>query len=264
LSLPHASRILPALLAARSLTGHLLLGLDYDGTLTPIVERPEAAHLPPAAAAALAGLAARPDTELAVLSGRALADVRARVGVAGIYYAGNHGLEIVGPGLERVHPGALATLPALREAASELGRALEAVAGVQIEEKGVSLSVHYRRVAAGDRTAVRERALRIGRARPGLRCTEGKMVVELRPEVAWHKGEALSFIRRALAHGEAGPVVFVGDDRTDEDAFRAVGDNGYGIVVAPVPPTGTAAKAFLASPLDVLSFIRQLAGENAA
>jgi len=264
LSLPHASRILSLLLAARRRAGHLLLGLDYDGTLTPIVERPELAHLLPGVAAVLADAAARSDTRLAILRGRALADVQARVGVGGIYYAGNHGLEIAGPGLERLHPGAVAALPSLREAAAELSRELARVRGAQVEDKGVSVTVHYRRVAVPDRIAVRELALRVGWARPGIRCTEGKMVVELRPDVPWHKGEALSFIRRSLPDGDAGPVVFIGDDRTDEDAFRAVGDDGYGIVVAPVPPAGTAARAFLADPAEVVAFIRELALEGEA
>ena len=213
------------------------------------------------ARAVLFRLAERSDTTLAILSGRALADVRARVGVAGLYYAGNHGLEIAGPGLERVHPGAEAALSALRAAAGELERALADVPGALVEGKGVSLSVHYRGVAPDRRRAVRDVAWQAGRRHVGLRCTEGRMVVELRPDVAWDKGAALDFIRASLPHGEGGPALFVGDDRTDEDAFRALGENGWGVVVAPAPPPGTAARAYLHSPVEVIAFLGELAAE---
>jgi len=261
LSLPHALELLPRLRADRDEAGHIFVGLDYDGTLTPIVSRPEAAHLPADALTALAALAGRSDTVVAVLSGRSLADVRARVPVAGAYYAGNHGLEIFGPGLERLHPGAAAALPALRAAAAELSRELATLTGAQVEDKGASLSVHYRNAAPEAQLAVRDVALRIGRGRPGIRCTEGKMVVELRPDVDWHKGAALRFIRAALPYGESGPAVFIGDDRTDEDAFRELGGkSGYGIVVAEAPPPGTAARAWLRSSAEVVDWLNRLAG----
>jgi trehalose 6-phosphate phosphatase len=257
LPLPNALQLLPDLLAARTRAGHLFVGLDYDGTLTPIVSDPDAAHLPPATGRALARLAARPDTTVAILSGRALADVRRRVGVGGACYAGNHGLEIAGPGLERLHPDAAAARPLLREAAARLTRELVAIPGAQVEDKGATLSVHYRRVAPGAQAAVRDVALRIGQETPGVRCTEGKMVVELRPDVDWHKGSALRFLLAALPAG-SGPAVYAGDDTTDEDAFRALAGESYGIRVAE-QPGGTAARAWLASPAEVRSWLEGMA-----
>ena len=254
----HALDILPALRAARRRAGHLLAAVDYDGTLTPIVAHPAAARLAPAARDVIARLALRADTWVAVLSGRALADVQERLGLPGLYYAGNHGLEISGPGLEWVHPGARAALPALRAAAAELREELRTVAGAEVEDKGVSLSVHYRRVAPAARPGVRDVALRTGCGRAGVRCTEGKLAVELRPDVAWHKGEALRFIRGSLPGGEACPALFLGDDRTDEDAFRVLAGEDCGVVVAAEPPAGTAAGAYLASPREVIAFLAGL------
>jgi trehalose-phosphatase len=264
LSLPHAATILPLVLANRHRAGRLLVGLDYDGTLTPIVERPEDARLDESARATLSALAARPDTSVAILSGRAMADLQERVRVPGLYYAGNHGLEIDGPQLRRVHEGAVAALPALQAAAEELRVRLASVGGAQVEEKGSTVSVHYRRVSAHERAAVRDVALRSARERAGIRATEGKMVVELRPDVDWHKGSALEFIRRSLAGGPGGPALFVGDDRTDEDAFRSLGPDGWGVVVAPSPPAVTAARAFLASTEEVVAFLRGLLADTAA
>jgi trehalose 6-phosphate phosphatase len=258
LNLPHASLILPDLRVARRAAGHLLVGLDYDGTLTPIVASPDDAHLPSGARRVLTDLAARADTTVAVLSGRALADVRARVGVNGIFYAGNHGLEVEGPGLRLVQSGALTALPALRQAGDTLGRELAGIAGVIVEDKGVSLTVHYRQVARERRAEVRSVAVRTGMGRQGIRVTEGKMVVELRPDLDWHKGSALEFLRASLPGGEAGPAVFVGDDRTDEDAFRALGPGGWGVVVAAETPPATAARAILASPAEVVAFLGEL------
>jgi len=258
LSLPHASEIVPSLLAARRQAGRLLVGLDFDGTLTAIVDRPEDARLTSDTRVVLARLAERSDTCVAILSGRALDDVRDRVGIPGLYYAGNHGLEIAGPKLECMHPAALAALPELRAAAAELQQRLREVPGAMVEDKGVTLSVHYRMVAPAARSAVRDVALRSVSMRPGIRVTQGKMVVELRPDVEWHKGTALAFIRRSLPAGEAALAVFLGDDRTDEDAFRALGPEDWGVLVAATPPPRTAARSFLADPQEVVAFLRAL------
>lgn len=257
LTLPHATRLLDAIRRARDGAGHLFVGLDYDGTLTGIVPRPEDAHLPAAARAVLERLVARPDTTLAFLSGRALADVRERVAVEGAYYAGNHGLEIEGPGLHRVHPEAATSASALARVAGALEQAFAADARVAIEHKGITLSVHYRTVRAAEHDGVRDVALRIAAAEPALRATEGKCVVEVRPRVDWHKGAALRFIRASLPDPDS-PALFIGDDVTDEDAFRALPAGGWGIIVAERLVRGTAAHAWLHSPGEVVEWLAEL------
>lgn len=260
MELVHATQILRAVRAARERAGHLLVGLDFDGTLTAIVPRPQDAVLPRAARQVLERLGRRADTELAVLSGRALDDVRARVDVANVYYAGNHGLEIEGPDVVHVHPAAAESTRAMRSLVQALERELGHIPGVVVEDKQITISVHYRGAAAHEQQRVRDVAVEMGQGVSRLRVTEGKKVVELRPDVDWHKGAALQHIMSVLPHGLAGPALFIGDDLTDEDAFRALPEGGWGIVVAEHVPAHTAASAWLRTPEEVLAWLDELAG----
>jgi trehalose 6-phosphate phosphatase len=260
--IPHASSIVRHVAAARGTAGHLLLGLDFDGTIAPIVPRPEDAALLPDAGAVLRSLARRADTWIAILSGRALADIARRVPLDGAFYAGNHGLEITGPGVHRVHERAADSLALMAEISRRLQHDLAGVAGAQLEDKGLTLSVHYRR-APDDRSARQAREIVEQMCAPyeQLRVTHGKKIVEVRPAVDWDKGEALRFLRDTIDGGEpAAPTVFIGDDRTDEDAFAQVGPRGHGIIVADPVPTATAAHAYLRSPAEVVEFLRGLDG----
>jgi trehalose-phosphatase len=257
----HASTVVERIRAARGSAGDLLLGLDYDGTLAPIVARPEDAALLPGAAAVLRSLAQRTDTRIAILSGRALSDITGRVSLDGAFYAGNHGLEISGPGVQRVHPRATASRELLRTIAAHLQEQLAAVPGAQVEDKRLTLSIHYRRVA--DERAERRTVAVVEHAcapyREQLRVTHGKKIVEVRPAVDWNKGDALRFLRdTVIGNDTAAPTVFIGDDRTDEDAFGQVGEDGYGIIVAETAPSDTLASAYLRSPLEVVDFLRRL------
>jgi trehalose 6-phosphate phosphatase len=260
--IPHASRIVEHVTAARGTAGHLLLGLDFDGTIAPIVPRPEDAELLPDAGTVLRSLARRADTWIAILSGRALADIAQRVQLEGAFYAGNHGLEIGGPGVHRVHERAADSLALMAEISGQLQQELLAVPGAQLEDKGLTLSVHYRR-APDEQAARQTREIVEQMCAPfsQLRVTHGKKIVEVRPAVDWDKGEALRFLRDTVASGEpAAPTVFIGDDRTDEDAFRQVGPRGHGIIVADPVPAQTDAHAFLRSPAEVVEFLRRLDG----
>jgi trehalose 6-phosphate phosphatase len=260
--IPHASRIVEQLRTARGTAGHLLLGLDFDGTLTPIMPRPEDAALPRDAGDVLLSLSRRADTWIAILSGRALRDIAQKVGLDGAFYAGNHGLEITGPGVHRVHEQAEAARSLMAELSARLQHDLAAIPGAQLEDKGLTLSVHYRR--APDEHAERRSVATVEQLCAPfdeLRVTHGKKVVEVRPAVDWHKGEALRFLRDTIARGAAPvPTVFIGDDITDEDGFRQVGPDGYGIIVADPVPADTAAQAYLRSPAEVVEFLRQLDG----
>jgi trehalose-phosphatase len=262
--LPHAFEKLPNWLAARSRAGRMLLALDYDGTLAGIATRPEDARLDPATEAILRRLAARPDTDIAIISGRALEDIRARVGITGVYYAGNHGLEIEGPGLQRVHAEAAAVRPLLAACAEMMRPLVEELPGAILEDKGLTVSIHYRGVAderAGeDLLAVVAHTVA---ACPGLRVTMGKKVIEIRPDVSWDKGRATRFLLDALQAGAGSmlPVLFVGDDETDEDAFRAIADRGAGVVVGSRPPSTTAATAYVRNPGEVADLLAAFADQ---
>ena len=262
--IPHAQDSLEELRARRERAGGMLLAFDFDGTLADIVPRPADAALHPSAADALRRLAARADTAVAIISGRALEDVRARVGIGGIYYSGNHGLEIEGPDLQRTADEAEALIPIVSEAAGRL-RALESeVPGVEVEAKTLSLSVHYRRAATPEVGAVVRRAVEdVARGHDGLRIGEGKMVCELRPAIDWDKGKAALWLYESLRPriGSEAPVVFIGDDVTDEDAFVAIRDIGLGILVASTLPARTAATVHLRSVAEVVEFAIGLAAD---
>lgn len=244
-------------------SGWLVLLLDFDGTLAPIVARPELAEIPERTRAALDRLLAAPGVRVAVVSGRGMADARERARIGGVAYAGNHGMEIEGPGVRRVHPEALAARPELDAVAAAVVPALAEVPGAFLEDKGLTLSVHYR-LAPGDHVErVREIVRGAVEGRPGLRLTEGKMVLEVRPRVEWDKGRAVLFLLDHLRPPPDAPVLYLGDDTTDEDAFRALAGwsgAGEGIVVADPPPAGTAARAFVRSPGEVGELFGALVG----
>ncbi|HEX2189297.1 MAG TPA: trehalose-phosphatase [Longimicrobiaceae bacterium] len=264
---PHASERVGAWRGAWRRSGRLVLLLDFDGTLAPIAARPELAAVPERTRAALDRLLALPGVQAAVVSGRGMADARERARIPGIAYAGNHGMEIEGPGVRRVHPEARAARPELEEAASAVAAALAEVPGAWVEDKGLTLSVHYRQVAEERAGEVREAVLGAVRGSEGLRVTEGKMVLEVRPRVEWDKGRAVDFLLDHLRPPPGAPVLYLGDDTTDEDAFRALlarPEGGEGVLVAETPPASTAARAWLRSPEEVGALFEALAGEGDA
>jgi trehalose-phosphatase len=229
--------------------------LDYDGTLTPIVRRPEEAILSNSMRETVRALAA--EVPVAILSGRDLEDLRQRVSVEEIVYAGSHGFDIVGPrGLRKqVTPE---FLPTLEDAEKELKQKLRDIAGARLERKRFSIAAHYREVPD-------ERAPQVGQAvnevaaRHRKLCKRaGKKVYELQPDVDWNKGKALLWLLEAMSPEscEMFPI-FIGDDLTDEDAFHAVKRCGVGIVVNE-KPRATAARYTLKDPEEVEHFLREL------
>jgi trehalose 6-phosphate phosphatase len=230
--------------------------LDFDGTLTPLVDDPGTVYLPDQMQRVLRALAAQPRVTLAVVSGRQRADVQARVGIPGIIYAGNHGLEISGDGFLFVEPQALAYREALEGVALGIGAQLDAIEGAFVEDKGLTLSVHYRQAALACEAAVR-RAVEdaLAAARQPLSLTVGAMVFEIGPRVHWHKGSALEWIRQRIAQRDV-LALFVGDDATDERAFAALKD---GITVKVGSSNATAAQYLVESPADVRRFLEWLA-----
>lgn len=201
---------------------HAVFYLDFDGTLAPIVERPEDARAPRAVLDTLSALALDKRFTIAIVSGRAIADLKHCVGIPGLVYAGNHGLEIQGPGLSYHAEEAARSRPRMRDVLTALGEKLALIPGAQVEDKGLTASVHFRRVEASRRNEVVAlvRSL-VPYDDPHLVLRDAKMVVEIRPRVAWDKGEGVLWIRKAL--GLESPVeIYIGDDSTDEDAFRVL------------------------------------------
>ena len=241
-------------------TEQILLALDFDGTLSEIVERPEDAVLRSGNVALLEALGRHPKFTVAILSGRALNDVSGRVGVPGLVYGGNHGLEIRGPGLEYLHPAAAAAMPAMADAAERLSVDLAGIPGASVESKVLTLTAHYRLTPPQYHDSVA--MIFLDTVSPLLatgacRVTAAKMAMELRPAVDWHKGHALELIHFQLAP-DSYPV-YIGDDNTDEDGFLAAQTaGGVGVYVGP-GETETHALLRLASPKNVSGMLGDLA-----
>jgi trehalose-phosphatase len=174
---------------------------------------------------------------VAVISGRDLDDVRALVGLQDLVYAGSHGFDIRGPELRMELPEALDALDDLARADEKLQARLADVDGAQVERKRFAIAVHFRRVADADVERVAQAVADTAEALPALRRTGGKKVFELRPAIDWDKGRALHWLLGQLdLDGPDVLPIYVGDDETDEDAFRALAERGgIGILVAEAP-----------------------------
>ena len=212
------------LVDARAPGAPLLIALDVDGTIAPIVPNPEEAAVPAATRRVLAALAARSDTRLAVVSGRGAADAARIVALDHLWVIGNHGAEVVAPdGATSVDPRVAPWAPAIAAAARALAPAAARVAGASVEDKRWSLSLHYRRVGDEREVAALEAAAARVAAESGLLLKHGKKIFELRPPVEVDKGTALLHLARRLgADAPDAALLFAGDDLTDEDAFRAL------------------------------------------
>lgn len=232
----------------------LAVFLDYDGTLTPIVSHPEDAWLSDSMRETLRLLAAR--VPVAILSGRDLDDVRGRVLVDGIVYAGSHGFDIAGAGGLRRELGA-AYLAVLDTAETELREALDEIPGAQLERKHFSVAAHYRNVNENDAFKV-ALAVDAVAAHRELRRMDGKKVYELLPDIDWNKGNAVLWLLETLdlLRGKVLPI-YIGDDRTDEDAFRALERRGVAILVSEQPQV-TAANYWLNNPEEVERFLQKI------
>ena len=235
---------------------------DFDGTLSEIVEDPDSARLVDGAADALTSLSAA--CPVAILSGRDLADVRERIGLPGLWYAGSHGFELTGPdGTHHQNPDAAASIPVLAGAAADLADQLGHIPGVVVEHKRFGVAVHYRN-AARDRVGEVAAAVRTEGQRTALRVTTGREVIELRPNIDWDKGKTLRWVLDHIRDNEgAGQLlpIYLGDDITDEDAFDAVDDDGIAILVrhSDDGDRATAAHYALDDPERVREFTERLA-----
>ncbi len=242
----------------RALAPGALLLLDYDGTLTPIVERPELAILSPDMKELLKRVSQH--YTLGIISGRSLTGVQELVGLEGIYYAGNHGFEISGPGVDLIKSEAERVRPTLVKLCEELRAKLGNIKGAIVEDKGSTASVHYRLVAEGEFERLRnifEEVVEPQIKSGVLRVTRGKKVFEIRPNVEWDKGKAVLWLSSVVnPKGELTPV-YIGDDRTDEDAFSALKEMGVTILVSEEPVESNA-KYFVKNVDGVKIFFEKL------
>ena len=244
--------------------GHVDLFCDYDGVLAPIAPRPQDARLNKNTLHLLRRLSHHNSLHMSIVSGRSLADIRMRVGVPGITYAGNHGLEIDGPGIQQVQQIPSRMHDAMRTLAATLQRAMRPYLGVIVEDKALVIAVHFRMAEPGQIPLILSEFSALVADRNVdhlLRVSEGKSVVEVRPNVDWDKGRAVNFLLEKR-HGtdwlrQTLPV-YLGDDETDEDAFRALMDYGIAIRVGDPSSAKTAARCALQDTDEVAVFLDRL------
>jgi trehalose 6-phosphate phosphatase len=238
----------------RDADGCLLL-LDYDGTLSPIVDDPAAAAMPLETKDLLRELQGLPGARVAIISGRSLADLRSRVGLD-LIYAGNHGLEIDGPGIHFVDERAVALAERMSALCDDLSAIVDEIPGAILERKGLSASVHFRRVHPPDEFRLAREVLRKAADYSNeIDILLGKKVLELRPRVTSNKGTAGRRILNAVGTRSSILPICIGDDRTDEDLFRHFPD---GVTIVVGESDESAARYCLPGVPDVLEVLRRI------
>ena len=235
----------------------LALFTDYDGTLTPIVQRPEMAILSDELRSQLQALANQ--TTVAIISGRDLADVQHMVGLPSLYYAGSHGFDIAGPNNIRLqHKDAQPFLPDLDKAEIQLREQLNHIAGARIERKRFAIAIHYREAAEQVVDTIKKTVDTVLNHYPQLRQRSGKKIFEIQPDIPWDKGRAIYWLLNQLGLNQPGVLpLYLGDDTTDEDAFQALKNHGVSIYVG-APDKPTQADYFLQDPDEVKQFFQIL------
>ncbi|MEC7838461.1 MAG: trehalose-phosphatase [Chlamydiota bacterium] len=235
--------------------------LDYDGTMTPIVSRPDLAILSEEMRETLQNLI---DVHtVAIISGRDCLDVQNLVGLDGIFYAGSHGNDIRGPGRENFQNNeAESFVSSINEAEKELRDRLSHIDGALIERKKYGVAAHYRLVDKGLVNEFKKIVEEVHHKHTNLRQTTGKKVIELLPKINWNKGKALLWLLSCLQLDREAVIPFyIGDDVTDEDAFKVLINKGVGVAVQDVPKS-TFAKYTLKDPSAVQKFLQLLANEG--
>ncbi|PON89475.1 Trehalose-phosphatase [Trema orientale] len=257
----------------------IALFLDYDGTLSPIVDNPDCAFMSEAMRAAVKKVAKYFPT--AIISGRSRDKVYEFVGLTELYYAGSHGMDIMGPVRQSIsddHPNCFMSsdtqgkdvnlfqparefLPMIHEVYKSLVESTKCIEGAKVENNKFCVSVHYRNVDDKSWDLVAQCVQDILKDYPRLRLTHGRKVLEVRPVINWDKGKAVTFLLESLGLSNCDDVlpIYVGDDRTDEDAFKVLRDRncGYGILVSSVPKESSAFYS-LRDPSEVMEFLKSL------
>ncbi|XP_041010009.1 probable trehalose-phosphate phosphatase 4 [Juglans microcarpa x Juglans regia] len=259
----------------------IVVFLDYDGTLSPIVDNPDRALMSDEMRAAVREVAKYFPT--AIISGRSRDKVTEFVKLSNVYYAGSHGMDIMAPprpvksgagnhqttALHRkesthevLFQPAKKFLPAIQEIFTMLEEKTEKIQGVRIEDNSFCVSVHFRQVREEDYGILEEKVKSVVEKYPEFHLTEGKMVLEVRPSIEWNKGHALEYLLDTLGFSNSCDVLplYIGDDRSDEDAFKVIRSRGQGYpIIVSSTPKDTNALYSLQDPSEVLSFLLRLA-----
>lgn len=228
---------------------------DYDGTLTPIVQQPDLAKISPEMKEILRQLSLK--YKLAIVSGRGRRNLQTLVDIPEIFYAGDHGLDIIGPDISMTHPKVKKFLPLIQNISKSLDKSLSHIPGVIVEKKKMSVAVHYRQVSKEDLPGLKLPLKKILKEnRENIRLLKGKKVVEFLPNIEWNKGKAALWILNTLGlDWSEHKIFYLGDDTTDEDAFRILRTRGTSILIAEKAEK-SAADFRLSSPEEVKCWLK--------
>ncbi|KAI3825900.1 hypothetical protein L1987_07618 [Smallanthus sonchifolius] len=263
---PSALGMFDEIMAAAKMK-QVVIFLDYDGTLSPIVENPDQAYMDPEMREAVKNVAKYFPT--AIVSGRCRAKVYNFVRLSELYYAGSHGMDIKGPSSRNHQQGnqnvlcqpAKEFLPMMAEVYKILLKKTKDIVGANVENNKFCLSVHYRCVEEQSWSDLYDRVKSVLKDYPELKLTNGRMVFEIRPTIKWDKGNAIEFLLESLGYANSKDVlpIYIGDDRTDEDAFKVLRKRGqgFGILVSKLPKE-TDAIYSLQEPFEVMYFLQRL------
>lgn len=241
---------------------NLFLFLDYDGTLAPIEDSPEKALLPKTTKKVLEEFTQDPRCRVSIVSGRALSDIKKLIGLEKIAYVGNHGLEIDAPKLDFKGFNLSRTREILEYFKWEINKELIFFKGAFLEDKGFSLSVHYRQLNEDQTEVFKVLLNEITRPfllRQEIRMGLGKKVFEIKPPIDWDKGKAVLWLRdeyKRHFNMENISSIYIGDDATDEDAFKALKNKGITIKVG--AEGNSEAAYFLKQQKEVIALLKDI------
>lgn len=230
--------------------------LDFDGTLSPIARTPAQAKIPAQAKSVLKALAATKRFKVAIVSGRAMDDIQKLVGLKNLIYAANHGLEIRGPKLKLSVALPQGYSAALKKIKRVLIRDTAGIKGIVLEDKGVGLALHYRLAANKDLALIKNifnRAVRAYVSDGLVRVSYSKKAFEAGPRINWDKGLAVLWLLRRF---KSAVPVYIGDDTTDEDAFRRLKFTGLTAVVGKA--RRSKAQYYLEDTKEVTGFLKKI------
>ncbi|CAL9071754.1 probable trehalose-phosphate phosphatase 6 [Musa acuminata AAA Group] len=245
----------------------IVMFLDYDGTLSPIVDDPDSAFMSDAMRAAVKEVAGCFPT--AIVSGRCRSKLFDFVKLTELHYAGSHGMDIEVPKGTKytkkkktvLFQPASEFLPMIKKVHKALSEKTKPIPGAKLENNKFCVSVHFRCVDEKHWRVLLEQVWFVLKEYPMLRITPGRKVLEIRPIIKWDKGRALQFLLDSLGFADSKNVlpVYIGDDLTDEDAFKVLRDRGRGIgILVSEFPKETNASYFLRRPSEVMEFLLRL------
>ncbi|KAL1364883.1 hypothetical protein HN51_013026 [Arachis hypogaea] len=248
----------------------IVMFLDYDGTLSPIVDDPDRAFMSDSMRKTVRKLATCFPT--AIVTGRCRDKVYNFVRLAELYYAGSHGMDIKGPTKTSKYnkdtkseavlfQPAAEFLPLIDEVYQQLVEKTKSTPGARVENNKFCVSVHFRCVDEKKWSELAQQVRSVLNKYRKLRLSQGRKVLEIRPTIKWDKGKALDFLLESLGFADCSDVfpVYIGDDRTDEDAFKKLRDRGQGLgILVSKFPKDTNAAYSLQEPNEVMDFLQRL------